>query len=53
MALAMGGVKFTENNLDFEEFKRKKDAGEFQFGTLPVLTLADGRCSYAFLKVQI
>ena len=53
MALAMGGVKFTENILSFEEFKSRKDAGEFQFGTLPVLTLEDGRCACAFLKVHI
>jgi len=42
MALAVSGVEFNEDTLDFPAFKRKKENGEFPFGQVPVLTLADG-----------
>ena len=53
MALAMSGVKFNEDILDFPAFKKKKEAGDFPFGQVPVLTLADGRCACTFLKVRV
>merc|ERR1712025_772612 len=42
MALEVSGVKYNEQILDFAEFAKKKANGDFPFGTLPVLTLADG-----------
>ena len=50
MALAMSGVKFNEDILDFPAFKKKKEAGDFPFGQVPVLTLADGRCACTCLR---
>ena len=53
MALAVSGVKFNQETLDFPAFKKKKDAGDFPFGQVPVLTLADGRCACTFLKCRM
>ena len=50
MALAVSGVEFNEDTLDFPAFKRKKENGEFPFGQVPVLTLADGRCMHLLEK---
>ena len=47
MALAVSGVKFNEDTLDFPAFKKKKERGDFSFGQVPVLDLADGRCMCA------
>ena len=50
MALAVSGVKFNQENLNFLALKRKKAAGDFPFGQVPVLALADGRFQCTFLK---
>lgn len=42
LALEIAGVKFNEDNFGFAEFRKKKAAGDFVFGTVPELTLADG-----------
>ena len=47
LALEIAGVKFNEDNFGFAEFRKKQAAGDFVFGTVPELTLADGRW-YAF-----
>ena len=47
LALEIVDVKFNEDNFGFPEFRKKQAAGDFVFGTVPELTLADGRW-YAF-----
>jgi len=42
IALALSGVKFNDDRLSFKDFGAKKAAGVFPFGSVPVLTLADG-----------
>ena len=43
MALYKAGIQFEDCRLPHEEFFKRKAAGEFQFGTVPVLELPDGR----------
>lgn len=42
MALALSGLKFNDERIQGADFGKRKAAGEFPFGSLPVLTLADG-----------
>jgi len=42
IAMALSGVKFNDDRLAFPEFGKQKAAGVFPFGSVPVLTLADG-----------
>ena len=48
IALAIGGIKFKEDIISFPEFRKRQAAGDFVFGTVPELILADGR-QYALL----
>ena len=39
LALYVGGINFEDERISFEQFKPRKESGEFPFGSLPVMTV--------------